>query len=109
MSPTVQELYELWADEAELNDALQRSLAPRGLDSLFEAFAALGPKPGQLVVDAGARNAVHTIRLVREHGLRGIAVDVVPLHRQLARTAIDEAGPHIKVVRSGNGSAPRTH
>jgi len=38
LSPTVQELYELWADEAELNDALQRSLAPRGVDSLFEAF-----------------------------------------------------------------------
>jgi hypothetical protein len=39
--PTVQELYELWADESE--------------------------RPGQLVLDVGARNARHTIRLIREH------------------------------------------
>jgi SAM-dependent methyltransferase len=106
LSPTVHELYELWADEAELNDALQRSLAPRGVDSLFEAFAALGPQPGQLVVDAGARNAVHTIRLVREHGLRGIALDLVPLHCELARAAIDEAGLDIEVVESAIESMP---
>jgi len=106
LSPTVQELYELWADEDELNDALGRSLAPRGVDSLFEAFAELGPKPGQLVVDLGARNAVHTIRLVREHGLRGIALDVVPLHCELARAAIAEAGLDIDVVESAIESMP---
>jgi sarcosine/dimethylglycine N-methyltransferase len=106
MSPTVQELYELWADEAKVNDVLQRSLAPRGVDSLFETFAGLGPKPGQLVVDAGARNAVHTIRLVREHGLRGIALDVVPLHCELARAAIAEAGLDIEVVESPIESMP---
>jgi len=106
LSPTVQELYELWADEDELNDALRRSLAPRGVDSLFEAFAALGPKPGQLVVDAGARNAVHTIRLVREHGLRGIALDVVPLHCELARAAIEEASLDIEVVEAAIESMP---
>ena len=47
--PTVQELYELWADESELREALQRSLEPRGVDSLFETFAGLGPKKGELV------------------------------------------------------------
>ena len=30
--PTVQELYELWAGDSELGDALNRSLEPRGLD-----------------------------------------------------------------------------
>jgi hypothetical protein len=32
--PTVQELYELWAGESELQDDLQRSLEPRGADLL---------------------------------------------------------------------------
>jgi ubiquinone/menaquinone biosynthesis C-methylase UbiE len=89
--PTVQELYELWADEAELDDALGRSLDPRGVDSLFAAFAELGPEAGQLVLDAGARNARHAIRLVRAHGVRAVALDPVPVHLELARAAVEEA------------------
>lgn len=90
--PTVQELYELWAGESELGDELQRSLDPRGTEWLYEAFAALDPRPGQLVVDVGARDAKHAIRLVRDHGLRAVAVDPLPLHVELARTAVADAG-----------------
>jgi SAM-dependent methyltransferase len=79
---SARELYELWAGDAELRDALQRSLEPRGTDWLFEAFAALGPKPGDVVLDAGARDGVHSIRLVREHGVRAIALEPLPLHTQ---------------------------
>ena len=79
----VQELYELWAGDSELSDALGQSLEPRGTDWLFEVFAALGPQPGELVLDVGARDAVHAIRLVREHGLRAVALDPVPLHCEL--------------------------
>lgn len=106
--PTVQELYELWADESELNEALQRSLEPRGVDSLFAAFAALGPKTGELVVDAGARDASYAIRLVREHGLRAIALDPLPLHCDLARKAIAEASltQEIEVVEAAIESMP---
>jgi hypothetical protein len=42
--PTVHELYELWAGESELRDALTRSLDPRGPDRPFEVLAALGPQ-----------------------------------------------------------------
>lgn len=106
--PSVQELYELWAGDSELRDALQRSLEPRGLDSLFEAFAELGPRAGELVVDVGARDAVHSIRLVREHGLRAVALDPVPLHSELARTAVAEAGlsSEIEVVEAAIESMP---
>jgi len=106
--PTVQELYELWADEAELNDALGRSLDPRGVDSLFAAFAELGSEPGQLVLDAGARNAHHAIRLVREHGLRAVALDPVPVHLELARAAVAEAGlgDEIEVVEGSIEALP---
>ena len=54
---------EFWAGESALDSELQASLGPRGTEWLFEAFSALGPKPGQLLVDVGARDAVHAIRL----------------------------------------------
>jgi SAM-dependent methyltransferase len=90
--PSVQELYELWAGDQELRDALERSLDPRGQDWLFEAFAELGARPGDLVLDAGARDAVHAIRLVQEHGVRAVALDPVPVHCALARERVDAAG-----------------
>jgi SAM-dependent methyltransferase len=102
--PTVQELYELWAGESALEGELGQSLAPRGRDWLFELFASLGPQPGQVVLDAGARNAEHTTRLVREHGLRGIALDPVPVHVERAREAA--SGLDIDVVEAGLESMP---
>jgi len=106
--PTVQELYELWAGDSELGDALNRSLEPRGLEFLFDAFAALGPRAGELVADVGARDARHTIRLVHEHGLRAVAVDPVPLHCELARQTVAEAGldGEIEVVEGAIESLP---
>jgi SAM-dependent methyltransferase len=89
--PSVHELYEVWAGDSELRDALGRSLDPRGTDWLFEAFSALGPCAGELVLDAGARDAVHAIRLVREHGVRAVALDPLPLHCARARERVAEA------------------
>jgi len=106
--PTVRELYELWAGDSELGDALNRSLEPRGLDFLFDAFAALSPRAGELVVDVGARDARHTIRLVRDHGLRAVALDPMLLHCELARQAVAEAGldGEIEVVEGAIESLP---
>lgn len=105
---SVQQLYgELWAGDVDaLNAELERTLAPRGTDWLFEAFAALGPQPGQLVVDVGARDAAHAIRLVREHGLRAVALDPVLHHVELARNAIAESGVELEVVEAGIEAMP---
>jgi SAM-dependent methyltransferase len=89
--PSVEELYEVWAADSELRDALAHSLDPRGTDWLFETFSALGPQPGDRVLDAGARDAKHAIRLVREHGITAVALDPVPLHCALARERLAEA------------------
>jgi ubiquinone/menaquinone biosynthesis C-methylase UbiE len=91
--PSVQELYELWAGEgyAELKETLEQSLAPRGSDWLLQLFAELGPKPGQLVLDIGARDASAAITLARAHGLRAVALDPVPLHCERAREAVAAA------------------
>jgi SAM-dependent methyltransferase len=106
---SVQELYgEFWAGENPLDLELERSLDPRGTEWLFAAFASLGPQRGQLVVDVGARDAGHTIRLVREHGLRAIALDPVPVHVELAEQAVAEAGlgNEVDVVRAGIEAMP---
>jgi len=92
LTTPVQKLYEVWAGDSELREALGQSIDPRGTDWLFEAFAELGPQAGDLVLDAGARDAVHAIRLVREHGVRAVALDPLPLHCALARGRIADAG-----------------
>ncbi|HEY2208223.1 MAG TPA: class I SAM-dependent methyltransferase [Gaiellaceae bacterium] len=103
---TVQELYELWAGRAyaDLEEALGHGLEPRGREWLFELFASLGPQPGQVVLDVGARNAEHTVRLVREHGLRGIALDPVPVHVQRLREAA--SGLDVEVLEAAVESMP---
>lgn len=101
---TVEQLYgEIWAEDSSAYD---QSLNPRGTEWLFEAFAQFGPQPGQLIVDVGARDAQHTIRLARDHGLRAIALDPVPLHVELARRAVAEAGVEIDVVEAGIEDMP---
>ena len=89
---SVSELYEVWAADSELREELGHSLQPRGADWLFDVFAGLGPRTGELVLDAGSRDARHAIRLVQEHGLRAVALDPLPLHCELARERVAEAG-----------------
>lgn len=104
---SVDQLYgEFWAVESPLDAELQQTLDPRGTEWLFAAFAELGPEPGEQLVDVGARDAVHTIRLVREHGLRAIAVDPVRHHVELAQQAIAEADAPVRVVQAGIESMP---
>jgi SAM-dependent methyltransferase len=91
---SVQELYGLWATEeyASLKRSLAESLEPRGAEWLFQVFADLGPRPGELVLDIGARDANAAIRLAQEHGLRAVALDPLTLHCDRARDAVAEAG-----------------
>jgi SAM-dependent methyltransferase len=100
---SVDELYgKFWADE----DRNPEAPPPRGTEWLFDLFAELGPRPGQLVVDVGARDAKHAIRLVRAHGLRAIALDPVARHLELARRAVAEAGVDVDVVQAGIEDLP---
>lgn len=89
--PSARELYELWAADS-LREAMEHSLAPRGTDWLYDAFGALGPSAGDVVGDLGARDAKHSIELVRRFGVRAIALDPVPLHCERARAAAADAG-----------------
>ena len=87
--PSVRELYELWADDAELLQALHRSLEPRGADWLFEAFAALGPRRGDVVLDVGARDGRHSRELAQRYGVEPIAIDPVPQHPEVRMGTVE--------------------
>jgi ubiquinone/menaquinone biosynthesis C-methylase UbiE len=94
---------ELWAeDPSRLDEELGRTLEPRATTMLYDELARLGVRPGDLVLDAGARDAVHAIELVRRLDCRAIAVDPVPLHVERARKRVAEAGldDRIEVVQA---------
>jgi SAM-dependent methyltransferase len=105
-----QELYEeLWAEgPSALKVELGTSLEPRATTILYEEFARLGVGLENLVLDAGARDAVHAIELVRRLGCRAIAVDPVPLHVDRARERVAAAGleDRVEVVQAGIESLP---
>ena len=103
----VDKLYgEIWADDSPALEAeTETSLNPRGTDWLFEAFEQLGPQPGQLVVDVGARDATHTIRLVRQHGLRALHVVRSPVVDDGGKLRLAAELDHVGVLAEGERAA----
>jgi SAM-dependent methyltransferase len=59
------------------DELIQRSLGPRSPETLLEAPGWLGLGAGQLVLDAGCRDASHAAALVRRYGCRVVGVDLV--------------------------------
>src|SRR5262249_22098024 len=95
---SVDDLYEIWSRDSELRETLKQPLEPRGTEWLFELFASLDPRAGDVLVDVGCRDAKHAIRLVREHDLRGFAVDPLPLHVERAQAEAAESGVDVTVL-----------
>ena len=94
------ELYgELWAaDESPIDVELARSLEPRGTTDLYEAFAQLGVGPDDIILDAGARDAVHAIEIVLESPAR-VVEDVHPSEEQDARPPTPSPTWHVMQVK----------
>jgi sarcosine/dimethylglycine N-methyltransferase len=107
---SVQELYgELWADESPALEAeLRRSLEPRARSMLYDELGRLGANADSVVLDAGARDAVHAVELARRFGCQVIAVDPVPLHVERARQRVATAGleKRVTVVEGSLESLP---
>jgi SAM-dependent methyltransferase len=100
---------ELWAaDQSPIEAELARSLEPRGLDSLYDEFAELGVAAEHRVLDAGARDAEHSVKLVRRFGCHVVAVDPVQLHVERARKRVEDdgLGDRIDVAEAALESLP---
>jgi ubiquinone/menaquinone biosynthesis C-methylase UbiE len=82
----------VYGDETwRVYDALDESLAPSGVDSLYDLAGAY-LTPGSRVLDAGCRDATHLLHLIERFGVTGIGVDPVDMHVERARSAIESAG-----------------
>jgi ubiquinone/menaquinone biosynthesis C-methylase UbiE len=81
-------------------DLLDRSLEPRGPDSLHD-LAAEYLLPGAVILDAGCRDATHLIRLVQAHDATGVGVDPVEIHvaRAHAAVAAAELDARVEIVQ----------
>ncbi len=89
----VHRLYgELWADDGAISAALGESLAPRPAEMLTDAFAALDPRPDDLVLDIGSRDARSAVELARRFGCRVLAVDPIPRHVADGRERVAREG-----------------
>ena len=87
---TARTLYTHWAGDPPHDPRLDESLDPRGTEWLFELFASLGPKPGDFLLDVGARDGKHFKRLVETHELRGLALDPVPNGPGVVESVIED-------------------
>jgi SAM-dependent methyltransferase len=65
-----------WSARGE--ELLHTSLGPRAPELLLEAPSWLGLDAGQVVLEAGCRDATHAVALARRYGCRVLGVDLVP-------------------------------
>jgi SAM-dependent methyltransferase len=104
-------LTELFAGQgwtAEGEDLLHRSLGPRPPELLLEAPGWLGLDAGQLVLEAGCRDATHAIALARRYGCRVLGVDLVPtwLPKGAADAAAAGLAPRVGLVQGDLEALP---
>jgi ubiquinone/menaquinone biosynthesis C-methylase UbiE len=107
--PTVEELYgKLWAENEAFDAELDRSLGPRAVESLYDAFAELGVQAGDVVLDVGCRFGAHSVELARRFGCEVVAVDLVSRHLEQTRERIAKEGmeEQIRVVKAPIESLP---
>jgi SAM-dependent methyltransferase len=86
---TVEEMYGDWDWEAAVA-AVDRSLDPRPSSSMIDMFGALGPGPGDVVLDIGGRDARHGLEMAERFGCAVISVDPAAANIADAKIAISE-------------------
>jgi SAM-dependent methyltransferase len=104
-------LTELYAGQgwsAQGEELLHRSLDPGAPELLLEAPGWLGLGAGQLVLDAGCRDATHPIALARRYGCRVLGVDLVPtwLPNAMAEAAAAGLGAKVALVQGDLEALP---
>jgi SAM-dependent methyltransferase len=90
------------------DELIQQSLGPRSPEVLLEAPGWLGLGAGQLVLDAGCRDASYAAELVRRYGCRAVGVDLVlaGVPERGADEATDAAYGQISLVQADIEALP---
>ena len=104
----VVELYSGQGWPAGGEELFQQSLGPRSPEMLLEAPGWLGLGDGQLVLDAGCRDAGYAAELVRRYGCRAVGVDLVlaGIARSGAYDAADAAEGRVSLVKGDIQALP---
>jgi ubiquinone/menaquinone biosynthesis C-methylase UbiE len=103
MSGNLDSLSRVYGDETwQVYDVLDESLHPAGPDQLYDV-AGRYLTPGMRILDAGCRDAAHTLELVRRFGVTAVGVDPVPVHIDRARAAV---GDQVELVLGGMEALP---
>jgi SAM-dependent methyltransferase len=86
--------------EEEFNEALDRSLGPRGPDMLYDLVGELRLAAGAVALDVGCSEGKHTFELARRFGLTVLGIDPVARHLESARRRLagEEAGLERRVT-----------
>jgi SAM-dependent methyltransferase len=106
-----QAVTELYAGQGWPHDGdelLQHSLGPRSPEMLLDAPGWLGLSAGQLVLDAGCRDATHAVALTQRYGCRAVGVDLVlaGLPKRGAYDAAAEAAGRVALVQGDIQALP---
>jgi SAM-dependent methyltransferase len=90
------------------DELLQHSLGPRSPEMLLDAPGWLGLGAGQLVLDAGCRDAAHAVALTRRYGCRAVGIDLVlaGLPKGGAYDAAAEAAGRVALVQGDIQALP---
>ena len=97
--PTLEDVYGDWAIEAdELEQLLETSLHPRPPEMLFDLVKGLGISSRARALDAGCRDARHSVELVQRFGCRVVGIDVVPDNLQRGQRRLATAGVTNRVI-----------
>jgi SAM-dependent methyltransferase len=99
---TVDEMYDGDWDWDAAVATVDRSLDPRPGSSIIDMFGALGPGPGDVVLDIGGRDARHGLEMAERFGCRVMSVDPAEANIADAKVAISEheCGHLVEAVHS---------
>lgn len=88
---SVEEMYDGSVAEEATQAALDRSLAPRGPEMLFDLVRDLGIGPAHRALDVGCRDGRHALELVRRFGCRCSGVELVEANLERGRVLLGAA------------------
>src|SRR4051812_30369809 len=95
MPPDDRQIEQYYDDYERIEDEFQAdldvSLAPRGLDHLYEIVRGLALPAGATVLDLGCGDGRDSIRLAREFGFPVLGVDPIAHHIDVANKDLQQA------------------